>query len=229
MDLLNQKRIILYSVLLAGLLIVCFLLFKLEVRIERQSLRAPEVLTTIPEGSNVSAIANILGSKLPNFNKNNFLLLAENKEGYLFPDTYYFFLSDDGTHAIQTMSDNFNKKITPLMGAIQASGKTENQIIVMASIIEGEASKEGDRGIISGILWKRIADGMPLQVDDAPETYKAQGLPEEPINNPGMSAILAALYPKSSPYLYYLYDKNGMIHYATTFAEHKQNEAKYLQ
>ena len=214
---------------MAGFLLACFLIFKIEVRMERQNLRAPEVLATIPEGSDVSDIAAILGNKLPNFNKNNFLLLGEPKEGYLFPDTYYFFLSDDGTQAITAMSENFSKKIAPLLPAIQASGKTENQIIVMASIIEREAAGDSDRSMISGILWKRIAAGMPLEVDAAPETYEIKGLPASPIANPGLPSILAALHPVSSPYFYYLYDKNGMIHYAVTFAQHKQNEAKYLQ
>ena len=69
---------------------------------------------------------------------------------------------------------------------------------------------------------------MLLQVDAAPETYKTKGLPTNPICNPGLKAIEAAIHPLNSTYLYYLHDKNGIIHYAKTFAEHKQNKIKYL-
>ena len=49
----------------------------------------------------------------------------------------------------------------------------------MASIIEREAKGDNDRAIISGILWKRIELGMPLEVDSAPDTYKTKGLPDK--------------------------------------------------
>ena len=70
---------------------------------------------------------------------------------------------------------------------------------------------------------------MPLQVDVSPETYKVRGLPKNPIGSPGMAAITAAIFPKSSLHLYYLHDKKGVIHYAKTFAEHRRNIEKYLK
>ena len=99
----------------------------------------------------------------------------------------------------------------------------------MASIIEREAKGDSDRGYISGILWNRINKNMPLQVDAALKTYKTKGLPEQPICNPGLEAIKAAIHPVLSNYLYYLHDKNGVIHYAKTFEEHKKNKLKYLK
>ena len=167
--------------------------------------------------------------KLANFNKDKFLLEAKDKEGYLFPDTYFFLNNANETDVIKSMSDNFEKKINPLLSEIISSGKTEKEIIIMASIIEREAKGEIDRDVISGILWKRISIGMPLQVDAAPETYKVKGLPKSPICNPGLEAIKASIHPQSSPYLYYLHDKDGNIHYARTFAEHKKNKLKYLK
>ncbi|MDE2399897.1 MAG: endolytic transglycosylase MltG [Patescibacteria group bacterium] len=195
-------------------------------RIVRGDHHLPPVVATIPEGFNKNEIADVYISKLANFNKNNFLLKA--KEGYLFPDTYYFFTTDNEIKVMEHMSKNYEKKITPIRPEILASGRTEKEIITMASIIEKEAKGASDRGIISGILWKRINQGMPLQVDAAPETYKTKGLPENPISNPGLEAIHAAIYPQSSPYLYYLHDKEGNTYYAKTFAEHKANKAKYL-
>ena len=108
-----------------------------------------------------------------------------------------------------------------------------------------------DHKIISGILWKRIGMNMPLQVDapflyilgktsaeltladlkkDSPyNTYVNRGLPIGPIGNPGFSALRAAVFPASSPYLYYLSDNEGIMHYAKTFEEHKANKEKYLR
>ena len=191
--------------------------------------RLPTVSITIPEGFNVNQIGNLCSSKLVNFNQAQFLSQTESLEGYLFPDTYFFSSSADAGDVVKLMNDNFEKKITPLLSVINASGKTEKEIIVMASIIEHEAHGDNDRAIISGILWKRIKLGIPLEVDSAPETYKIKGLPDNPICSPGLKAILAAINPQASPYLYYLHDKDGNIHYATTFAEHEANIIKYLK
>ena len=197
-------------------------------RIVRGERHLAPVRITIPEGFNISDIANVSVPKLVNFNKEKFLMEAKTKEGYLFPDTYFFFTSDTEREVLSSMSNNFEKKITPLLPEIISSGKNEKDIVTMASIIQEESKGDGDREIISGILWKRISIGMPLQVDAAPETYKTKGLPQNPIGNPGMEAILAALNPQNSVYLYYLHDKNGNIHYAKNFSEHRANIKKYL-
>lgn len=197
-------------------------------RIARGERNMAPVVVTVPEGFDVNQIGELFASKLTNFNKAQFLLEAKNKEGYLFPDTYFFLTNDDEKSVLQSMSDNFNKKIAPLLPEIAKSGKSEKNIIIMASIIEREAKGEADRDFISGILWRRINIGMALQVDAAPETYKTRGLPKSPIGNPGIAAIEASLRPQKSPYLYYLHDKMGNIHYAKTFAEHVQNKLKYL-
>lgn len=189
--------------------------------------RLPPVVATIPEGFNIQEIADVYAAKLPKFNKANFL--SEAKEGYLFPDTYYFFNTDDEAKVIDSMSRNFEKKMLVLRPEIVSSGKTEREIIIMASVLEKEAEGDADRALIGGILWKRVSLGMKLQVDAAPETYNAKGLPKNPIGNPGMEAINAAIHPQSSGYLYYLHDKEGITHYAGTFAEHKKNIATYLK
>lgn len=184
---------------------------------------------TIPEGYNIYDIAEVASLKVPNFNKENFLALAKDKEGYLFPDTYFLFTTENEEDVLKIMSDNYEKKVSPLRGEIATLGKTEKEIIIMASIIEREAIGEVDRGYISGILWNRLKIGMPLQADAAPETYKVKGLPESPISNPGLKAINASMYPENSPYLFYLHGKDGQIHYAKTFTEHRQNKIKYLR
>ncbi len=186
------------------------------------------VRVTIPEGFNISQIIGAFVLKLKNFNQVNFLSEAKNSEGYLFPDTYFFPTTANDQDVFTYMSKNFEKKIMPILPEIASSGKTEKDIITMASIIEREASGASDRNIISGILWNRIKYSMPLQVDAVPETYLTRGLPANPICNPGLEAIRAAIHPTNSPYLYYLHDKTGVIHYARTFEEHKINKFKYL-
>ena len=99
----------------------------------------------------------------------------------------------------------------------------------MASLIEREAKGDTDRGFISGILWKRISIGMPLQVDVAVETYKTKGLPKSPISNPGIESIKAAIHSENSPYFFFIYDRNDNIHYAESFSEHQVNIRKYLK
>jgi len=185
------------------------------------------VKATIPEGYNVFEISEVFAFKLSYFNKEKFLLDAKDKEGYLFPDTYFFFTDSNENDVLEYMSKNFERKTADIFSI--SLSRSKKDIIIMASIIEREAKGDSDREIISGILWNRINKGMPLQVDAAPDTYKTKGLPKSPICNPGLEAIKAAIYPKSSNYFYYLHDKEGIIHFAKTFEEHKQNKFKYLK
>ncbi len=203
--------------------------FEIARRVSEGETHLAPIKITIPEGFDVFDIAEALDTNLPSFDRGKFLQKAELKEGYLFPDTYFFFTTDNEEVAFRLMSENFEKKIEPIRPKIIAIGKTEKEIIIMASIIEKEAKGETDRGFISGILWKRLAQGMPLQVDAAPETYKVKGLPKSPIANPGLSSINFAIYPENSPYLYYLHDSEGGIHFARNFEEHKANKEKYLK
>ncbi len=204
---------------------------------------------TIPEGWNIFQIADYLEKNLVLFNKKDFIDLAKDKEGYLFPDTYFVLGSVKPTEIIKMMENNFLKRIDVLEEKISRSGYTKKEIIIMASILEGEALPK-DRNVVAGILWKRLDMGMPLQVDSTfsyingkntyeltlddlkidslYNTYKYKGLPPGPINNPGLEAITSALNPIKTKYLYFLTEKDGTIHYAKTFEEHKRNKELYL-
>jgi len=206
---------------------------------------------TVPEGNTSFEMADLFGNDFYNFDKDKFSLLAEMKEGYLFPDTYFFLPNATAETVIRSMTNNFNRRIAAYENDIKKSGRTLEEIIIMASIIEKEAKKPEDKKLISGILWRRLQIKMPLQVD-APfayisdkstyeltqddlkqsspyNTYNRLGLTPSPIANPGAESILAAIYPKPSSYLYYLSDKIGNIYYAVTFEEHKKNKVKYLK
>ena len=203
--------------------------FSIASRIASINRGISQVKITIPEGYDTLQIADTFSKKLQYFNATLFLETVSDREGYLFPDTYFFFPTANTSDVIKVLSDNFINKIKPLENEIRFSGNSENTIITMASIVEREAHGDEDRAIISGILWNRLNKKMPLQVDAAPETYKNKGLPKNPICNPGIEAIYASLHPTSSVYLFYLHDKQGGIHYAKTFTEHKQNIKKYLK
>ncbi len=195
-------------------------------RMAKGDFRLVSVKVTIPEGWTNVQIAKYLSQKLYRFNVNSFLATAP--QGYLFPDTYYFF-PDTGTNGvIGRMEDVFNTKTASLKEQVQAQGKNFANVVVIASILEEEAKTVQDKEIIAGILLKRLSIGMPLQVDSATSTYTTKGLPLVPISNPGLTSLEAAFNPTPTDYLYYLSDLSGNIYYAKTFAEHEQNRIKYL-
>ena len=167
-----------------------------------------QIKITIPEGYTNPEIGDLLG-----FN------MSTDGQGYLFPDTYYFDEFAIEAEVRATMRDNFNHKVATI---------TKEELIV-ASILEKEVRDREDMKIVAGILYKRLAIDMPLQVDAVPSTYETMGLPEFPICNPGLRAIEAAKSPTKSLYLYYLSGTGGVTHYAKTFDEHRLNKSRYLR
>ena len=210
------------------------------------------VRVTIPEGANAREIQALLQQKIPDFDADSFLKTAQPKEGYLFPDTYFFLPGVDPQLVVYALLENFkNKMLSPnAQQALVAFNKPLVEIITMASLLEKEAPYTKDRKIIAGILWHRIAVGMPLQVDavfpyiigvnslqltqkqlktDSPyNTYLHKGLPPGPIANPGMDALLAAMTPTKTNYVFSLSALHGNFHYCVTYACHLANQRKYL-
>ncbi len=208
------------------------------------------VKVTLPEGITVREMAQLIAQAIPNFDLVNFIVLGEENEGYLFPDTYFFLPTLSPEKILERLQKNFKNSTKHLAPVIADSGRTLEQIIIMASLLEKEAATSEVRQTIAGILWKRLDAGMPLQVDavfpyiigkntfevslkdlatSSPyNTYRYRGLPIGPIGNPGLAAIEAALNPIETPYWFYLSDRNGQMHYATDFAGHKLNRVKYL-
>lgn len=224
---------------------------RIAIRIARSISGIPAIKVTIPEGMSNKEVAEVLEKNIPGFDTAFFLEHAREQEGFLFPDTYLFPENITAQGVETMMVANFNKKIEPWAGAIETSKHSQRDIIIMASILEREASTPEDMALVSGVLWNRIAKGMPLQVDatfmyllgkkssqlstvdlkmkSAYNTYVNKGLPGGPIGNPGITAIRAAIHPETTPYMYYLSDNDGVMHYAKTFDEHIANKAKYLR
>ncbi len=203
------------------------------------------VKVTIPEGLSAREIALILKDKLGEFDAEKFRTLGFQNEGYLFPETYYFLPGTSPEVVIKKMRDTFDREALPVLQETTTSGKSIQEVITMASLLEREARKLETRKIVSGILWKRIEIGMALQVDavfgyihgisgytptlddykvdSAYNTYLNRGLPPGPIANPGLEAIDAALHPTKTEYLYYLTGDDGNMYYSKTFAGHVAN------
>lgn len=180
-------------------------------------------------------------------------------EGYLYPDTYRVYASSTAEEIITKMLTNFDNKLTAQMRAdIKAQGKTINEIVTMASLIEKEApisyqtGKLDDAKIVSGIFWNRIRSGQALQscatlayvlgvnkpqyseadtrIDSPYNTYQNPGLPPGPIANPGILAITAAIYPIKTNYNYFLTPSGSKdLVFARTYDEHLRNKNKYLK
>lgn len=173
-------------------------------------------------------------------------------EGYLFPDTYQVFEDDTAEDIVRRMLGNFNQKFTEeLRQEAIASGRTIDEIVIMASIIEREVISDEDMATVADVLWKRIDEGIglyadattryylnkwdgaltanDLAVDSEYNTRRYRGLPPTPISNPGMRAITAAVRPKESPYYYYLSAPSGETIFAETNDEHNRNKAEYLR
>lgn len=207
---------------------------------------------TIVEGWNKNDIADYLSQTIDGFDKETFLSLVDSQhlEGYLFPDTYNIPYGYSEKDIIKVMLNNFNSKITEEMRR-DMNGKSLSEIVTMASIIEKEVRSPEDKAIVSGILWKRIANGTPLQscativyitgkksvqvsneetkIDSPYNTYLNRGLPIGPISNPGLESIKAAIYPKESEYFFYLSKPDGETVFSKTFDEHIQAKNKYLK
>ena len=225
-------------------------LFTIAYRLVTGEYGLPSVRITFVEGTTIREIAKDVVQAFPTLSEKEFLTAAYGEEGYLFPDTYFFQPGASAVTIVAAMRSNFDVKIASLAPDIRASGRSLSDIVTLASLVEKEARTTLHRRIVAGILLNRLQLGMPLQVDavfgyifgrntyspsfvdlkvDSPyNTYTHTGLPPGPIDNPGLDALEAVLHPTKTKYLYYLTDRNGIMHYATTYPGHQANQKKYL-
>ncbi len=231
-----------------------------------------EVRITIPEGYTVDEIIalfvkNGIGTKegfVDVINNYDFdyrflegLVTREGRiyrlEGYLFPDTYYFFDDASEVTVIKKLLDNFNTKFVDEYYARCAQlGFSVDDAIILASMIEKETRYADELGYVSSVFHNRIkySASFPYLNSDAtimyamahdfgerPETmtgedksydspyntYKYKGLPPGPIANPGLNSIKYALYPNDSDYFFFVSNSTGRTLFAKTEAEHTKN------
>lgn len=192
----------------------------------------PLLSVTIPEGHTTEEIAHAYKKALPSLSVAKFLQLVKegDVDGYLFPSTYYPLPSYNEKDIISLMRVTFEKEYAKNFKELPFPKKvpTERDVVSLASLLEGEAKTPEDMRIVSGILQKRLENGMRLQVDAAKITYAMAGLPSKPINNPGLIAMSAVFRPIRTTYFYYLTGHDGKMYYSRTFEEHKRNIQKHL-
>lgn len=178
-------------------------------------------------------------------------------EGYLFPDTYEFYIGESASSVVRRFLDVGEQKFTAeYRTQAQALGYTTDEIIIIASIIQKEAADETQMKVISSVIHNRLKDTVnfpTLGCDSTGDyitnrvapylsstsshtadyymeyynTYMIKGLPPSPICNPGSAAIEAALYPEDTSYLYFFHDTKGNLYTSKTLQEHKNQQQKY--
>lgn len=176
-------------------------------------------------------------------------------EGYLFPDTYQFYVDSSGESVVRKFLDNFNNRVDiSVRSALKANGMTLGDTITLASLIQWEAGDKDSMSGISCVLHNRLndpADYPKLECDSTRryinlmqppvngqdvenldyDTYQRTGLPVGPINNPGLDAIEAAISPATDGdavgCYFFATDKSGEAHYSKTYADHVKICKKY--
>ena len=208
----------------------------------------------IPEGLRKEQVADILQQQLnlSDSEKQNFLNDA--KEGYLFPDTYLLDSDYTGQQIAERMMTQFNTKAADVFNSATKANIRNDTLVILASLIQREAANDQEMPTIAGVMWNRLTQNMPLQIDasvqyvlgkegdwwpkitpadyqiDSPyNTYTNKGKPVAPICSPGLAAINAVVNYQDSDYLYYLHDSQGQIHLAKTYQEQLDNINKYLK
>ncbi len=219
-----------------------------------------EVEVTIPEGYSITQIVHLLSENnvcdedalldaLANYDFDYDFLEGLPKgnpkrlEGFLFPDTYKFYMNDSPSRVIGKFLTNFQRKWTEEMDEeLEELGRSMYEVLIVASMIEKEAGGESDRAKIASVIYNRLNNpdahgtGGLLQIDatiyyaiadtgesfstsvESPyNTYLYAGLTPTPISNPGLAAIEAALNPEDTNYYYYALGKDGLHQFFTTF------------
>lgn len=207
---------------------------------------------TIPEGLNVFQIKKIL-------DENEFLSgeTPDFSEGELLPETYTFMRGETRNNIVSQARKNMQNTLQNIWNgrAENIPLHSENELLILASIIEKETGIASERPQISAVFANRLKIGMRLQTDpsviyaitkgerelgrpllkkdletDSPyNTYKYAGLPPKPICSPGKDAIIAAAHPDNNDFLYFVASGNGGHNFAKSLSEHNQNVNKWRQ
>ena len=166
---------------------------------------------------------------------------ATRLEGYLYPDTYQFYVGMEASSAINKLLNNFYYKFNADMRSqADKMGYSVKDIVTIASIIEKEAKLEDDRAYVASVIYNRLKANMTLGMDTtilylyqdhegeptaemladtSPyNTHISYGLPPTPICNPGMNSLTAALNPAESNYYYFYADiDTGKLNFFTNY------------
>jgi UPF0755 protein len=174
-------------------------------------------------------------------------------EGFLYPDTYVMSINLSAEGVIKVFTNEFKRRVLndmQLMNALRERRETLLEAVTLASIIEAETAKKSEMPTISGVYHNRLRKRMRLEADptvqyalpDGPKqrllfedlridspynTYRNYGLPPGPINNPGIDAIRAAIFPESHNYHFFVASGDGGHTFTETFEQHKEAAREY--
>ncbi len=171
---------------------------------------------------------------------------APSCEGYLYPDTYDFLTSYNEKQIFDRMVNQFlNKYNNFIRNKAESINMSMNEVVTLASIVQGEAAKNSEMNKISSVYHNRLNKGMNLEADPTIQyiipggnrrltfkdlkinspynTYLNKGLPPGPLNNPSLSALMASINPEKSDYFYFVADTEGGHMFSKTLKEHKHN------
>jgi len=212
---------------------------------------------TVPPGANLYDIAEVLEKKklakaeafLATASSPDVLrrleIPGESAEGYLFPDSYILVKPVTPEEILEFMVRQFHRNVPPdTEKRAQEAGLSLHQVVTIASIIEKETGVEEEKPIVSAVIQRRLAIGMPLQMDPTViygvkrfdgtvtrkdlrtagpyNTYRNRGLPPGPIANPGLASLAAALNPSKTQYLYFVSKNDGSHMFSRTLPEHNR-------
>lgn len=212
-----------------------------------------EVEITLLEGWTTQQMGEALAQALP-FTAEDYVRAANAQavNGYLFPDTYRFYSDATVQDVIDKQRLAFDAKFTSeMIAALEAKGRTVEDAVILASIVEKEARTLTDKERVAGVFWKRLDNGKRLEsdvtvnyitgntttdvsiadtfVESAYNTYRNDGLPPGAISNPGYDALYAAVYPTEANYWYFLATPTGEVLYSETYEQHLAYKAQYYQ
>ncbi|MDH7603282.1 MAG: endolytic transglycosylase MltG [Melioribacter sp.] len=223
-----------------------------------------QVLVTIPEGIWQNELAKLLkenlgidSAKVMELSRsksfiNSLELNVDNLEGYLLPESYYFYSNATAEEVLRRLKKEMDKFFDDpdIQKRMKELKMNKNQVLTLASIIDAESNYIPEFKRISGVYHNRLKRGMLLQADPTVQylirerenkrvyykdlnidsrfnTYKYAGLPPAPINNPGKDAIIAALFPEKHNYLFFVANGMGQHNFSSNQFEHQENIARY--
>lgn len=226
--------------------------------LEAGAAKAEGERVTVPEGLTLQEVANVIG-EMPGRSAEKFMEAANggtirsqyqpagnnSLEGLVLPETYFIEKGADEAQILRKMVDAFDQLATQidLPGAAAKFGLTPYQAVIVASLVERESRIDDERGKVARVIYNRLAEPMPLQIDatvlfalglpaqqsvtlkdlevDSPyNTYKNPGLPPGPIASPGRKSLEATANPTPGNWLYYvLTDSTGRHTFTDTYRE----------
>lgn len=168
-------------------------------------------------------------------------------EGFLYPDTYDFYIGENPISVFNKMLSNFNRKFNiEYRERAKELDMTMSEIITVASLVEKEAANDEERPLVASVIYNRLKSNdypylqidatiqyiLPeakarllnedLEIDNPYNSYMYEGLPPGPIANPGLESIRAALYPEQTGYYFYALTSDFTHKFSKTRTEHQK-------